>query len=170
MTLTHPACEENAPETAGAKSAHQIHIDISIIRMNCRKSVSHQIDASAGVSRTCNKHAGRQASRRLILVIATQHAADKHKRKATNGHRVSPDSMRTATVPTLPTIRFWTGCSRGSGRRSGSARRPDAATLDCDPRNTKLCAYYEALGFERVALRPLPSGDIASLYERAAAG
>ncbi|MBN3784525.1 GNAT family N-acetyltransferase [Burkholderia sp. Ac-20345] len=42
--------------------------------------------------------------------------------------------------------------------------------LDCDPRNVKLCAYYEALGFERVALRPLPSGYIASLYERAVAG
>ncbi|WP_175952270.1 GNAT family N-acetyltransferase [Burkholderia sp. BCC0405] len=42
--------------------------------------------------------------------------------------------------------------------------------LDCDPRNAKLCAYYEAFGFERVALRPLPSGYIASLYERAVAG
>ncbi|WP_423395073.1 GNAT family N-acetyltransferase [Burkholderia sp. LMG 21824] len=42
--------------------------------------------------------------------------------------------------------------------------------LDCDPRNAKLCAYYEAFGFERVALRPLSSGYIASLYERAVAG
>ncbi|MCA7897737.1 hypothetical protein LGM39_00040 [Burkholderia cepacia] len=42
--------------------------------------------------------------------------------------------------------------------------------LDCDPRNAKLCAYYEALGFARVALRPPPGGFIASLYERAVAG
>ncbi|RQT35566.1 hypothetical protein DF135_16565 [Burkholderia cepacia] len=41
---------------------------------------------------------------------------------------------------------------------------------DCDPRNAKLCAYYEALGFARVALRPLPGGYIASFYERAVAG
>ncbi|KWF94546.1 hypothetical protein WL95_17645 [Burkholderia cepacia] len=37
---------------------------------------------------------------------------------------------------------------------------------DRDPRNAKLCAYDEALGFARVALCPLPGGYIASLYER----
>ncbi|MCA7975032.1 hypothetical protein LGM57_01795 [Burkholderia cepacia] len=42
--------------------------------------------------------------------------------------------------------------------------------LDCDPRNAKLCTYHEALGFARVALRPLPGGFIASLYERAVTG
>jgi ribosomal protein S18 acetylase RimI-like enzyme len=40
--------------------------------------------------------------------------------------------------------------------------------LDCDPRNTKLCAYYESLGFTRVATKPVPElGDyVASLYEK----
>jgi RimJ/RimL family protein N-acetyltransferase len=42
--------------------------------------------------------------------------------------------------------------------------------LDCDAGNTKLCAYYELLGFTRVALKPmLDSGEyIASLYEKLA--
>lgn len=43
--------------------------------------------------------------------------------------------------------------------------------LDCDERNAKLCAYYEALGFARVAIKPMPQlGDYAaSLYQRPAA-
>jgi GNAT superfamily N-acetyltransferase len=40
--------------------------------------------------------------------------------------------------------------------------------LDCDPRNTKLCAYYESQGFRRVMTRRIErSGDyVASLYEK----
>lgn len=40
--------------------------------------------------------------------------------------------------------------------------------LDCDSRNTKLCAYYESLGFTRIGIKPIPEdGDyIASLYEK----
>ena len=40
--------------------------------------------------------------------------------------------------------------------------------VDCDPQNTKLCAYYESLGFIRAGLKPMPdSGNyVASLYER----
>ncbi|KML59822.1 hypothetical protein VL15_09820 [Burkholderia cepacia] len=49
-------------------------------------------------------------------------------------------------------------------------RRRPFLRLDCDPRNARLCAYYEALGFARVSLRPMASGYIASLYERAVAG
>jgi ribosomal protein S18 acetylase RimI-like enzyme len=42
--------------------------------------------------------------------------------------------------------------------------------LDCDAKNTKLCAYYESLGFTRVGLKPMPdTGDyIWSLYEKLA--
>jgi len=42
--------------------------------------------------------------------------------------------------------------------------------LDCDTGNTKLCAYYESLGFIRAGLKPMPDsgGYIASLYERLA--
>jgi RimJ/RimL family protein N-acetyltransferase len=42
--------------------------------------------------------------------------------------------------------------------------------LGCDARNTKLCAYYESLGFVRVGIAPTPEhGDyIDSLYERSA--
>ena len=38
----------------------------------------------------------------------------------------------------------------------------------CDARNTKLCAYYEALGFVRVGVTPMPElGDyVDSLYEK----
>jgi ribosomal protein S18 acetylase RimI-like enzyme len=39
--------------------------------------------------------------------------------------------------------------------------------LDCDVRNAKLCAYYEALGFLRVATRPISVDYVASFYERA---
>jgi cyclophilin family peptidyl-prolyl cis-trans isomerase len=41
--------------------------------------------------------------------------------------------------------------------------------LDCDSRNTKLCAYYEGLGFHRVMTKRMPQlGDyVASLYEKA---
>lgn len=41
--------------------------------------------------------------------------------------------------------------------------------LDCDLNNTKLCAYYESRGFNRVATKSTPEfGDyIASLYQRA---
>jgi len=40
--------------------------------------------------------------------------------------------------------------------------------LGCDARNTKLCAYYEGLGFVRVGIKPMPEhGDyIDSLYEK----
>lgn len=41
--------------------------------------------------------------------------------------------------------------------------------LDCDPRNTKLCAYYESFGFVRVKVRPFPSGYRAALYEKTVA-
>lgn len=42
--------------------------------------------------------------------------------------------------------------------------------LDCDAKNTKLCAYYESVGFTRVGLKPTPnSGDyVWSLYEKLA--
>jgi len=42
--------------------------------------------------------------------------------------------------------------------------------LGCDARNTKLCAYYESLGFIQVGIKPIPEyGDhIASLYEKSA--
>jgi ribosomal protein S18 acetylase RimI-like enzyme len=42
--------------------------------------------------------------------------------------------------------------------------------LGCDARNTKLCAYYESLGFVRVGIKPIPEhGDyIESLYEKSA--
>lgn len=42
----------------------------------------------------------------------------------------------------------------------------DRLRLDCELRNTGLCAYYESLGFVRVGTKPFPSGYIASLYER----
>ena len=48
------------------------------------------------------------------------------------------------------------------------ARRRPFLRPDCDPRNSRLCADYEALGFRHVALRPMASGYIASLYEREA--
>ncbi|SMG61316.1 GNAT family N-acetyltransferase [Paraburkholderia susongensis] len=40
--------------------------------------------------------------------------------------------------------------------------------LGCDARNTKLCAYYESLGFVRVGIKPMPEhGDyLDSLYEK----
>ena len=40
--------------------------------------------------------------------------------------------------------------------------------LGCDARNTKLCAYYESLGFVRVGIKPRPEHDdyIESLYEK----
>jgi ribosomal protein S18 acetylase RimI-like enzyme len=38
--------------------------------------------------------------------------------------------------------------------------------LDCDARNAKLCAYYASLGFRQVKIAPMPSGYVASLYER----
>ena len=38
--------------------------------------------------------------------------------------------------------------------------------LDCDVKNAKLCAYYESLGFERVATKAISAGYVASLYER----
>ncbi|WDD91329.1 GNAT family N-acetyltransferase [Burkholderia sp. FERM BP-3421] len=38
--------------------------------------------------------------------------------------------------------------------------------LDCDARNEKLCAYYASRGFRQVKVMPLPSGYVASLYER----
>lgn len=38
--------------------------------------------------------------------------------------------------------------------------------LDCDVDNTKLCAYYESLGFRRVATRSISAEYVASLYER----
>jgi RimJ/RimL family protein N-acetyltransferase len=38
--------------------------------------------------------------------------------------------------------------------------------LDCDVRNSKLCAYYESLGFLRVATRQLVADYIAAFYER----
>lgn len=42
--------------------------------------------------------------------------------------------------------------------------------LGCDARNTRLCAYYESLGFIRVGIAPEPAhGDyVDALYERAA--
>jgi ribosomal protein S18 acetylase RimI-like enzyme len=41
--------------------------------------------------------------------------------------------------------------------------------LDCDSGNTKLCAYYESLGFMRAGLKPIPQGDVIwSLYEKLA--
>ncbi|WP_322087531.1 GNAT family N-acetyltransferase [Burkholderia sp. BCC1999] len=47
---------------------------------------------------------------------------------------------------------------------SGSNRR--FVRLDCDAENTKLCAYYESLGFVRVGLKS--DGRDWSLYERPA--
>ena len=40
--------------------------------------------------------------------------------------------------------------------------------LGCDARNTKLCGYYESLGFVRIGVKPMPEhGDyIDSLYEK----
>ena len=40
--------------------------------------------------------------------------------------------------------------------------------LGCDVRNTKLCGYYESLGFVRIGVKPMPEhGDyIDSLYEK----
>ncbi|WP_342957965.1 GNAT family N-acetyltransferase [Paraburkholderia sp. JHI869] len=40
--------------------------------------------------------------------------------------------------------------------------------LGCDARNTKLCAYYESLGFVRVGVKPMPElGDyVESLFEK----
>lgn len=40
--------------------------------------------------------------------------------------------------------------------------------LDCDPRNAKLCAYYEGQGFQRVMVKHIEQlgGYVASLYER----
>jgi len=51
-----------------------------------------------------------------------------------------------------------------------SALNRNFLRLDCDLRNTKLCAYYESLGFTRVEIKPIPEsgGYIASLYERLA--
>jgi ribosomal protein S18 acetylase RimI-like enzyme len=48
------------------------------------------------------------------------------------------------------------------------AHSRDYLRLDCAMRNSKLCAYYESLGFNRVATKPMPElGDyVASLYER----
>jgi ribosomal protein S18 acetylase RimI-like enzyme len=42
--------------------------------------------------------------------------------------------------------------------------------LDCDARNTKLCAYYESFGFERVRTRAIHGlGDyVAALYQTVA--
>jgi len=42
--------------------------------------------------------------------------------------------------------------------------------LGCDPRNTKLCAYYESLGFIQVGIAPKSEhGDyVESLYEKLA--
>jgi ribosomal protein S18 acetylase RimI-like enzyme len=44
----------------------------------------------------------------------------------------------------------------------------DYLRLDCDMENAKLCAYYESLGFKKVAIKPMPElGDyVASLYEK----
>jgi ribosomal protein S18 acetylase RimI-like enzyme len=51
------------------------------------------------------------------------------------------------------------------------ARHRQALRLDCDCRNTSLCAYYEARGFVQVGVRPIPGAReyIASLYEKALA-
>jgi ribosomal protein S18 acetylase RimI-like enzyme len=40
--------------------------------------------------------------------------------------------------------------------------------LGCDVRNTKLCNYYESLGFVRVGVKPIPehADYIESLYEK----
>lgn len=42
--------------------------------------------------------------------------------------------------------------------------------LGCDARNTKLCSYYESLGFVRVGVKPLTEHDdyVESLYEKSA--
>jgi len=40
--------------------------------------------------------------------------------------------------------------------------------LDCDAENTRLCAYYESLGFIRVGLKS--DGCVWSLYEKQAIG
>ncbi|MFL9924903.1 GNAT family N-acetyltransferase [Herbaspirillum lusitanum] len=44
--------------------------------------------------------------------------------------------------------------------------------LDCDSRNTRLCAYYESLGFIRAGFGPkLEHGDhVDSLYEKSVSG
>ncbi|PQV54688.1 N-acetyltransferase [Paraburkholderia sp. BL21I4N1] len=51
-----------------------------------------------------------------------------------------------------------------------SARNRRFLRLDCDQRNTKLCAHYESLGFLRVGTRPIPElrNYVAALYEKAA--
>jgi ribosomal protein S18 acetylase RimI-like enzyme len=48
------------------------------------------------------------------------------------------------------------------------AQGRDYLRLDCDVKNAKLCAYYESLGFTRVATKPMTElGDyVASLYEK----
>ena len=70
------------------------------------------------------------------------------------------------------------GCNgRGLGRVSidwcaeqVSALNRRFVRLDCDARNTKLCAYYESIGFLRVGIKPMPDsgGYIWSLYEKLA--
>ena len=49
-----------------------------------------------------------------------------------------------------------------------SAQNRHYLRLNCDHRNAKLCAYYEARGFVQVAIRPIPelSDYVASLYEK----
>ncbi|CAB3767267.1 GNAT family N-acetyltransferase [Paraburkholderia humisilvae] len=46
------------------------------------------------------------------------------------------------------------------------ANNRDRIRLDCELKNTRLCAYYESLGFIRAGTKPLPGGYITSLYER----
>jgi GNAT superfamily N-acetyltransferase len=46
------------------------------------------------------------------------------------------------------------------------ANRRNRLRLDCDVKNAKLCAYYESLGFARVATKAISTDYVASLYER----
>jgi ribosomal protein S18 acetylase RimI-like enzyme len=46
------------------------------------------------------------------------------------------------------------------------ANNRDRLRLDCGLKNTKLCAYYESLGFIRVGVKPMSNDYVASLYER----
>ena len=46
------------------------------------------------------------------------------------------------------------------------ANQRNRLRLDCDVKNAKLCAYYESLGFARVATKAISADYVASLYER----
>jgi len=65
------------------------------------------------------------------------------------------------------------GCGLGNFALNWSADQVSARNrrylrLNCDHRNTKLCAYYEAHGFTQVAIKPIPEllDYVASLYQK----